>query len=118
MSDSDVLMRSRPPVSVLDFSLEEIVARLRRALKDRGVLEAYIFGSVAAGNPHDWSDVDVILVAPLQEPFIERPRKFWDLLDRGFPLDILVYTPEEFSRLWIEESGFWRTIRENHIRII
>lgn len=99
------------------FFPEEIVARLRQALKGRGVLEAYIFGSVATGNPHAWSDVDVILVAPSQEPFIERPRQFWDLLDLGLPLDILVYTPGEFARLWNEKSGFWRTVRENHIRI-
>ncbi len=33
------------------------------------------------------------------------------------PLDILVYTPEEFARLWNEKTGFWRTIRENHIWI-
>ncbi|SHF04792.1 Nucleotidyltransferase domain-containing protein [Desulfacinum infernum DSM 9756] len=118
MSDSEILVRTRPPVSVLDFTVEEIVERLRRALEGRGVREAYIFGSVAAGRPHAWSDVDLILVTPSQDPFIERPRRFWDLLDLGIPLDILVYTPEEFARLWNEKTGFWRTVRENHIRIL
>ncbi len=118
MDDSKILIRTRPPTSVLDYSLEEVVARLRRALEGRGVREAYLFGSLVQGSAHFWSDVDLILVVPTGEPFIERPRQFWDLLNLGFPLDILVYTPEEFARLWKEPLGFWRTVRENHLKII
>lgn len=118
MDEPVVLQRSRPGVSVLDFSREEIIRTLRQRLKSRKVEQAYIFGSFAEGLSGAWSDIDLIIVCDTDEPFIERARQFWDLLDLGIPLDIIVYTPEEFAQLWESDSGFWKTIRACHIKLI
>ncbi len=118
-TDRPVLERSKPKVCVADLGRDEIVARLRRALRGRGVEAAYVFGSVAEGSPHAWSDVDLILVCRTDEPFVDRPRRFRDLWDQtGLPLDLLVYTPAEFERLRREPVGFWKSFREHHVRIL
>ena len=114
-----VLETSRPPVSVKDFTLEEIVAFLRKSLsKHKNVVEAFLFGSLAINKGDYWSDIDVVIVADVDAPFIERPMAFFDLFDLGVPMDILVYTPEEFETLRRCQTGFWKSFEEGHIRIL
>jgi uncharacterized protein len=112
-----ILERSRPPVSVSDYTLEEIQRFLADKLRGR-VQSAYLFGSVAAGSAGPWSDLDVLLVKETTLPFVERPREFLDLFDLGVPVDILVYTPSEFERLQDAGTGFWRTFREHRLRLV
>jgi hypothetical protein len=57
-------------------------------------------------------------VTESRQSFIERPRQFFDLLDLGIPIDILVYTPEEFLQLRHSGSGFWKGFQENHLKIL
>ena len=49
------------------------------------------------------SDIDVIVVAPTERPFVERFRDYLPaFLDAGIGVDLLVYTPEEFTRMHAE----------------
>ncbi len=118
MKSESVLVRAVPPEGALRLPLGEVVRRLREALSSTDVQKAYIFGSLVSGKTHPWSDVDLILVVDSNEPFVERPRRFWNLLKLGLPLDILVYTPSEFRALWENPVGFWRSVRESHVRIL
>lgn len=113
-----ILDRSRPAKSVLDYPRQEIEEFLHRKLSRHGVKEAYLFGSYAQNTLTAWSDLDLLIVAESQQPFVERPRQFFDLLDLGIPIDILVYTPEEFQQLRHSGSGFWRSFQENHLKIL
>ncbi len=113
-----ILDQSRPAKSVLDYPREEIEDFLREKLSHHKVKEAYIFGSYAQDKLTAWSDLDLLIVTESQQSFIERPRRFFDLLDLGIPIDILVYTPEEFQKLRHSDSGFWRSFQENHLRIL
>jgi predicted nucleotidyltransferase len=104
-----VLEKSRPPLSVSDFSRLELERMLKeKLLAHDNIINAYLFGSVAADKVHPWSDIDLIIVAETAEPFIERPRQFFDLYDLGLPIDILVYTLEEFADVTRSASGFWK----------
>lgn len=114
----EILARSRPRVSILDFDRQEILSLLKERLQGRDVREAYVFGSFASERAGAWSDLDVLLVKHANAPFVERPRDFWDLLDLGIAMDILVYTPEEFECLAQSDSGFWREFRKSRIRIL
>jgi predicted nucleotidyltransferase len=118
-SNQPILEKSRPAVSILDFDREELIRVLRQKLRGhKNALEAYLFGSVATGRPGFWSDLDIIVVADTSEPFIERPRQFFDLFDLGIPVDILVYTPGEFDAMRGSSSGFWKNFRDTHLRLI
>jgi predicted nucleotidyltransferase len=114
-----ILEKSRPAVSILDFDRGELIRMLRQKLSgNKDVLEAYLFGSVAMGQPGFWSDIDLVVVAETSEPFVERPRQFFDLIDLGIPVDILVYTPDEFAATQNASSGFWKNFRDTHLRLI
>jgi predicted nucleotidyltransferase len=61
------------------------------------------FGSVARGEADAWSDLDLIIVADTTRPFFERFKDFAGLYDVWPRLDLLVYTPEEFQRMVVED---------------
>ena len=53
------------------------------------------------------SDIDVIVVAPTERPFVDRFRDYLPaIVDAGVGVDLLVYTPAEFARMKAEERPF------------
>ncbi|HKK00669.1 MAG TPA: nucleotidyltransferase domain-containing protein [Desulfuromonadales bacterium] len=113
-----ILDRSRPRTSLLDFTPAEIRSFLQKKLADKGVLEAYLFGSFASGSCNPWSDLDVVAVKPTDQPFVERPREFSELYELGIPIDILVYTPLEFEEIRACASPFWQKFERQKVRIL
>ena len=81
------------------------VATLRSLLRALGYERAILFGSAARGDLHEGSDLDVIVVRRTELPFVERPRELLERLPPGLPVDLLVYTPEEFQRLSSDPRG-------------
>jgi uncharacterized protein len=61
---------------------------------------AYLFGSRARDEAAPESDVDLMIVADTRRPFVERCRDFFELIDAcPAPVEMLVYTPEEFASM-------------------
>jgi len=116
--DVAVLGRSRPRISLLDFPREQVLAFLREQLSGHEIEHAYLFGSFASGQITAWSDIDLIVVKRTSAPFIDRPREFLPLFDLGVPLDVLVYTPDEWARLQAGKSGFFKVIRSQLLKIV
>jgi len=65
-----------------------------------------VFGSLATGEIHLWSDIDLLIVQPTSLPFYQRLHEFRRLLKPQVATDILVYTPEEFDQLRRERPFF------------
>lgn len=60
----------------------------------------YLFGSWARGNETEDSDIDLLIVKKTALPRYERARELGMLIPhRKYPLDLLVYSPEEFEEL-------------------
>ncbi|MBM4373242.1 MAG: nucleotidyltransferase domain-containing protein [Deltaproteobacteria bacterium] len=91
--------------------------RIRRYLDGTAVREAWLFGSYAAGTADAWSDVDLVLVEATDAPFVERGMAHLPLLDLGVPVDLIVYTPEEFDRMRREGASFLAEMIERGRRI-
>ena len=68
------------------------------------VEKIYLYGSVARGEIHEGSDIDLVIVGDFRERFFERIGMILDLTD--LPVEPLVYTREEFEALQAEENPF------------
>ena len=87
-----VAPRGFPPLAeTLMAAVEKIVA----ALQPHKIV---LFGSYAYGNPTPDSDVDLLIVMETTDPPTVRFMRVARLLrPRLFPVDILVYTPQEIE---------------------
>ncbi len=94
-------------------SLDAVVQRLSEQLsRVDSVTLAIAFGSYARGSVGPSSDLDVIVV---QESELEqglRTAKMYELLQCPVPLDLVVYTPEEFERLKVIRSFVAQAVTE------
>lgn len=68
-----------------------------------------LFGSQVTGRTDEYSDLDILIIAPSQERPLDRRLKVRRLLhdlDKSVGLDILFYTPEEVERFKDHPSSF------------
>jgi predicted nucleotidyltransferase len=73
------------------------VARIIDQLLPYNPEKIILFGSYAYGKPTKESDVDVVLIKRTLESFSERLKKVRMLLRTTTPVDVFVFTPEEFE---------------------
>ena len=88
--------------------LHSIVDRIATAVQPQKII---LFGSRARGEGSPRSDVDLLIIKestlPRPKRYAEVRRLFWGL---GIPMDILVYTPEEFARYQSVPGSFTHTV--------
>jgi predicted nucleotidyltransferase len=65
---------------------KELIKRAAAALKDAGAHEVYLFGSVARGNIHEDSDIDLAVSGLAPEKFFQAMGQVGDILQRPFDL--------------------------------
>jgi predicted nucleotidyltransferase len=63
-----------------------------------------LFGSYAYGQPHEESDVDILVVMPARNQ-IDQSIRITLAFDHPFPVDLIVRTPKRLQRDW--EDGDW-----------
>lgn len=88
--------------------LQIITTRITEAIHPQKII---LFGSWARGERGPHSDIDLLII---QESDLDRPQRyaqvrrlFWGM---GLPMDILVYTPEEFARYQTVPGSFTHTV--------
>jgi predicted nucleotidyltransferase len=87
--------------------LDEEMNRCLSMLTEQSSLEKVIlFGTLANGAVHEWSDIDLVVVERTQLPFFQRIKRLRKLLKPRVGMDIMVYTSEEFDRLCAERPFF------------
>jgi len=96
------------PLMSDEETLRVIVNRIAEAFDPQKII---LFGSWARGEGSPHSDIDLLII---KESTLPRPlrygqvrRLFWGM---GLPMDILVYTPEEFDRYQSVPGSFTYTI--------
>jgi predicted nucleotidyltransferase len=88
--------------------LQTITARIAEAIRPQKII---LFGSWARGERGPHSDIDLLIILestlPRPQRYAPVRRLFWGM---GLPMDILVYTPEEFARYQSVPGSFTHTV--------
>jgi predicted nucleotidyltransferase len=71
-----------------------------------------LFGSHAYGRPNEHSDVDLLILMKGRRVH-DRAIHIREAIDFGFPVDLLVKSPEEFKRRIAWGDFFLREIQKN-----
>ena len=58
-----------------------------------------LFGSYAYGQPHEWSDVDILVVMRARNQ-LDQSLRIVLAVEAPFPLDLIVRTPKRLQRDW------------------
>ena len=78
-----------------DKLIQHITDTIVRHFHPRRII---LFGSRARGEAHPDSDVDLLVEMDTSLPFHERITRVYEAFGlRQFPLDVLVFTPEELA---------------------
>ena len=82
-------------------NIEEVKNRIVKNFNPEKII---LFGSYANGNASENSDLDLVVIQESELPSYKRVRPIKkQLRGIGFPIDILVYTPQEVE-YWKETS--------------
>ncbi len=98
--------------------LKKELNRIVKILKDKYCPEKIIlFGSLAEGQVHEWSDVDLLIIKETNKRPIERCLEVARLVKPKLGIDLFIYTPEEYNTILKEGFSFIKDI-EKHCRIL
>jgi predicted nucleotidyltransferase len=100
-------MDQPPPFpAVTDSLLAEVAARIRAVGRPFKIV---LFGSRARGDPHPYSDLDLLVVEESDLPRFRRSPRYYLALAGLFPAkDIVVWTPAEIAR-WAQVPNHFVT---------
>ena len=90
----------------LEQELQRIVATLLRVYQPQKII---LFGSLASGRTHTWSDIDLVVIKPTEKRFVERLKEVALLTRPRVGVDFFVYTPEEFEEMLGDAHTFQHT---------
>jgi len=65
-----------------------------------------LFGSMASGTVHEWSDLDLVIVKDTSKPFLQRLTEVALLCRARVGVDFLVYTPNELAQMVADKNPF------------
>jgi predicted nucleotidyltransferase len=91
------------------------IRRFARRVAERFDPEKIIlFGSFASGAPHEYSDVDLLVIMPAANE-INQAIRITLAFEREFPLDLIVRTPQRLRRRLAEGDSFLSDIMDRGI---
>lgn len=95
-------------MSLLTPISEDLVAEVtRRIVKHFNPRQIIAFGSYARGESTPASDLDLLVVMDTNKSFVQRTVEVDSIFGlRGWPMDIVVYTPAEFAA----QQEIWGTL--------
>ncbi len=85
--------------NALDHILQTLIAEYKP-------IRIILFGSMASGDVHEWSDLDLVIIKETDLPFFARLKQVVSLCDIWVGTDFFVYTPAEFEQMIADNNLF------------
>ena len=92
--------------------LESALARMVSQLAELGAVKVVLFGSLAEGKTHEYSDLDLLVVMPSTRTGKEWTDLVYTQVERGVASDLVVYSLREYQEM-VPQSAFLRGIEAN-----
>jgi len=85
----------------MDIKKSKLIIKLKEFKSRNKIEKMYLFGSMATGKTHKWSDVDLVVVSKKfrRKGIMDRASNLYIEWNLDYPVDFLCYTPEEFDKL-------------------
>lgn len=97
----------------LRSELNRIVSIIKKEYKPSKIV---LFGSLAQGNVHEWSDIDLLIVKETEKRPVDRAIEICKLIHPNVGIDLFVYTPMEYETLVKEKFSLLMSIlREGRV---
>ena len=94
-------------------ALEKELRRIMGILIEKYQPEKIIlFGSLATGRIHEWSDIDLLIIEETETKRLYRRAQALRGIKRNAPIDVIILTPNEVKFLSQEGSLFIKDILE------
>jgi len=87
----------------LNTELRRIVGLIIKGYSPDKVI---LFGSLASGNIHEWSDIDLAIIKQTDKRFIDRLHEVHRITKPKVGVNFLVYTPSELQ-VMTEEGRYF-----------
>jgi predicted nucleotidyltransferase len=79
--------------------ITDVEQQIVETLKEFNPEKIILFGSYARDDWDEESDIDVIIVYQTDKKFLDRLEELYMKWDLSIAVDILAYTPDEFSQM-------------------
>ena len=118
--DEEVLRDHRYPVHKIADQLKPYLQVLLEKFQPQEVI---LFGSYAYGKPTEHSDVDLLIIKPLEQSPVREAiaiRKAWHPVRDtvgALPFNLIVITPEDHQHRLSHSAGFYDDIVERGLRV-
>ena len=105
----------------------DIKEAIIKLLKDQDIYKIFLFGSYATGNAHNDSDVDLLVILNKNgisnnyKTLLENKKvisKPLHELRKSVPIDLLVYTKDEWKILKNSKSSFIKRIEKESVSLL
>lgn len=94
---------------VTSGTIKIFTEQIARRFKPKRII---LFGSYAYGKPTEDSDVDLLVVMPFKGDGLEKAAEIRSAIEAGFPLDLLVRSPQQVRQRIQQEDFFLREVVE------
>lgn len=85
---------------------EEIKRIAELVIREYSPEKIILFGSLVAGNLHEWSDIDLVIIKSTTKRFIDRLHDIHLLVKPKVGVNFIVYTPQEVQKMIKEDRYF------------
>ena len=80
-------------------AVEQLIAQIARDIAKLDPVKVILFGSLARGDYHEASDIDLLVIKETDVPFLRRGLEVLEAVEARAQIEPFVYTPDEVDRM-------------------